>query len=151
MKKTIVIALFMLVAISFTDAQNYEYKIITSVESIIPMGAGRSRIIANNEMVNYKDFTTVRVDGKDTKQGNVKRGDAKIDNMDETKLLNFFSGVGINFQNIASNDAIITSKLNTMAAEGWELAFVASGVESKGSKDDSQGIFITRYIFRRAK
>ena len=151
MRKTVVIALFMLIAISFADAQSYEYRIVTSVESIIPMGAGRSRIIANNQEVDYKDFTTVRVDGKDSKQGNVKRGDAKIDNMDETKLLNFFSGVGINFQNIASNDAIISSKLNAMAAEGWELAFVAAGVESKGSKDDSQGIFITRYIFKRAK
>ncbi|GAB4296765.1 MAG: hypothetical protein Kow0068_21130 [Marinilabiliales bacterium] len=135
--------------ISTAVAQQYEYKVVTSVESIVPMGLGRSRIIMNNENIDYKDFTTSRVNGKDSNQGNVKRSDAKIDNMDETKLLNFYSGVGINFQNIASNDAIIGSKLSAMSAEGWELVFVVSGVESDAGKDDKNGIFITRYIFRK--
>ena len=43
-----------------TYAQKYEYKIITTVESIIPSGLGRSRIISSNEDRNYKDFTTER-------------------------------------------------------------------------------------------
>ena len=34
--------------------------------------------------------------------------------MKETKLLNFYSLVGINFQNIASNDAVIGAKINEM-------------------------------------
>lgn len=38
-----------------------------------------------------------------------------------------------------------------MVAEGWELAFVSSAVESDAGKDDAQGIFITRYIFKRNK
>ena len=40
-----------LVFISFLDlnAQSYEYKVITSVESIVPMGVGRSRIISYEE------------------------------------------------------------------------------------------------------
>ena len=38
-----------------------------------------------------------------------------------------------------------------MAAEGWELAFVVSGVESDGGKEDGQGIYVTRYIFKRTK
>jgi hypothetical protein len=67
----------------------------------------------------------------------------------ETKLLNFFSVGGINFQNIASNDAIVESRLSELAAEGWELAFVTSGVESDAGQQDGQGIFITRYIFKR--
>ena len=96
-----------------------------------------------------KDFTTERTGGKDSKQGKIKRGDAKIDRLSESKILNFYSGVGINFQNVASNDALVTSKLNNLAKEGWELVFVASGVESKGSKDDKQGIYITRYIFKK--
>ena len=96
-------------------------------------------------------FTTSRTSGKDSKQGDVNRSETKIDNFDETKLLNFYSGVGINFQNIASNDALITSKLNQMSTDGWELFTVVSGVESDAGKDDRNGIFITRYVFRRLK
>jgi hypothetical protein len=52
-------------------------------------------------------------------------------------------------QNVASNDAMISSKVNAMVAEGWELVFVTSGVESDAGKDDGKGIFITRYIFKK--
>lgn len=132
-------------------SQQYEYAIVTTIESIIPSGIGRSRMLQVKESVDYKAFTTSRTKGKDSKQGDVDRSDIKIDAFDETKMLNFFSMVGINFQNIASNDALVTSKLNEMAAEGWELAFVASGVESDAGKGDGQGIFITRYVFKRKK
>lgn len=70
-------------------------------------------------------------------------------NFEETKLLNFYNIGGIRFQNIAANDALITSMINTMISEGWELTFVVSGVESEGGKGDGQGIFITRYIFKK--
>lgn len=73
----------------------------------------------------------------------------RVKGFDETKMLNYFNLGGIRFQNIATNDAIITSKINTMVAEGWELAFVVSGVESEGGKGDGQGIYITRYIYKR--
>jgi hypothetical protein len=127
-----------------------EFKVITTIESIVPMGLGRSRIIENTEVMESEAFTTQRTAGKDAKkQKDVKRKDAKIENFAETKMLNFYSGVGINFQNIASNDALITDKINDLTKEGWELTFVTSGVESKGAKDDNQGIFITRYIFKR--
>ena len=66
-------------------------------------------------------------------------------------MVNFFSIAGINFKNIASNDAIISSKLNAMTQEGWQLAFVTSGVESDSGKNDGKGIFITRYVFKRLK
>lgn len=84
---------------------------------------------------------------KDTKS----RKENKAENFKETNLLNFYSMVGINFQNIASNDAILSSMLNAYAQEGWELAFVSSGVESDAGKDDGSGIFITRYVFKRKK
>lgn len=132
-------------------AQQYEYAIVTTVESIVPGGVGRSRMLCVRENVDFKNFTTSRTKGKDSKQSNVDRSEIKIEAFDETKLLNFFSLVGINFQNIASNDAIVTSKLNSMAAEGWELAFVSSGVESNAGKQDGEGIFITRYVFKRKK
>ena len=38
-----------------------------------------------------------------------------------------------------------------MIQEGWELAFVTSAVESDSGKGDGNGIFITRYIFKRNK
>ena len=129
------------------DVQAQEMKVITIVESIVPMGIGRSRMVEATSSSDYNLFTTERTDGKDSKQGNVKRKDAKIDGFKETKLLNFYSGVGINFQNVASNDALITSKVNEMLADGWMLQFVTSGVESDAGKDDGKGIFITRLYF----
>ncbi len=126
-----------------------EYKVVTIVESIVPGGLGRSRIVDAKEGVDYKNFTTERTTGGKSDQGDIKRSDVKIDNFGETKLLNFFSIAGINFQNIASNDAVITSKINDLAKEGWQLLFVTSGVESDAGKQDGEGIFITRLIFKK--
>lgn len=128
-----------------------EYKIITTVESIVPMGIGRSRMVDPQSAADYKNLTTERTDGKKSSQGDVKRDDVKIDNFEETKLLNFYSAVGINFQNIASNDAVVSSKLSDLTKEGWTLAFVTSGVESDAGDKDGNGIFITRYVFKRDK
>ena len=124
---------------------------VTSIESIVPNGLGRSRIVSTLEDRNYKDFTSQRTDEKETDGRNKsKRDDIRVRNFEETKLLNFYNLGGIRFQNIAANDAVITSKINTMIAEGWEMAFVTSAVESAG-KGDGNGIFITRYIFKRNK
>lgn len=147
MKKTIVFTIAFMGLLMTSEAQ--EIKIITSVESIVPMGLGRSRIIDHQDQTSADDFTTSRSDGTDSDQKNINRRDAKIDRLDETKLLNFYSAVGINFQNIASNDALISSKLTSMLADGWELIHVTSAVESDAGETDSQGIFITRYIFKR--
>lgn len=135
------------------DAQMYEYKVITSVESIIPSGLGRSRIVSADDERNYQDFTSKRTDGKSEKDKRNKsnRSDIRVKNFEETKLLNFFNLGGIRFQNIAANDAVMTSKINTMVENGWELAFVTSAVESYGGKGDNNGIFITRYIFKKKK
>ena len=151
MKNLFITAAIFFLASADLNAQTVEYKVLTSVESIIPAGLGRSRLLESKSEVNPDNFTTERTDGKSSDQGSVKRKDLKIDELSETKLLNFFSPIGINFQNIASNDAIIGAKLTEMAAEGWELAFVVSGVESDGGKEDGQGIYVTRYIFKRTK
>lgn len=128
--------------------QKFEIKVITSVESIISDGLGRSRLISANEKRDYKEFTSSR-----TKQGNSrnksKRKNIRVKNFEETKLLNFYNIGGIRFQNIAANDAVISSKLTSMIAEGWDLAFVTSAVESDAGEKDGNGIFITRYIFKR--
>lgn len=131
------------------DSAAQEYKIVTVVESIVPGGVGRSRIIEATSEADSEAATTERVDGKKSGQGDVKRGDLKIDGFKETKLVNFFSAAGINFQNIASNDALISDKVNNMVAAGWSLEFVVSGVESDAGKPDGQGLYITRFIFKK--
>lgn len=145
MKKILFSVAVMLSAVSSIQAQ--EFLILTSVESIVPGGVGRSRMILETSDINVDDFTTARTDGKKSGQGDVSRKDAKIASFDETKLLNFYSMVGINFQNIASNDALVADKLTKLARDGWELKFVTSGVEGDAGKPDGNGIFITRYIF----
>lgn len=143
--------LALLFVASTMSAFAQEYKIITTVESIVPMGIGRSRMVDPQSIADYKNLTTERTDGKKSAQGDIKRDDVKIDNFEETKLLNFYSAVGINFQNITSNDAVVSSKLTELTKEGWTLAFVTSGVESDAGDKDGNGIFITRYIFKRDK
>lgn len=147
MKKCISLFVF-LASFCFAEAQFFEYQVVTSVESIIPSGIGRSRLIANTADRNFDDFTSKRTE-EDDKRNKSKRSEIRVKDFEETKLLNFFNVAGIRFQNIASNDAIVTSKINSLSAEGWELAFVTSGVESYAGDKDSNGIFITRYIFKR--
>jgi hypothetical protein len=98
----------------------YEYQQITTVESVVPGGLGRSRMISTD----------------------------KNGQLEETKLENFFSMVGINFGNIKENDLAITQKIQKMSDDGWELFQTNSA--SYGA-DKSTGIFITRYLFRRVK
>lgn len=134
---------------SFAPARAQEFKVVTIVESIVPGGIGRSRIIDSKDTVDYKAFATDRTDGKESDQNDIGRALVKIENFEETKLLNFYSLAGINFQNIASNDAMISSKINALLKEGWQLMFVSSGVESNAGKMDGVGIFITRLYFKK--
>ena len=149
MKKLLLMAVLSVLAFIDVNAQ-VEYKVVTSVESIVPMGLGRSRIVSGNEEKDYKEFTSTQT-ADDNKRNKSDRGEIRVKDFDETKLLNFYNVAGIRFQNIAANDAVITSKINTMIEEGWELAFVTSAVESDSGKGDGNGIFITRYIFKRNK
>ena len=148
--KKVMLSMLLIVVTAFTmNAQSVEYKIITSVESIVPNGLGRSRLMSANENKDYKEYTSTQTEDDNTRNKSDRKG-MRVKGFDETKLLNFYNIGGIRFQNIATNDAIVTSKINTMTAEGWELTFVTSGVESSG-KGDNQGIYITRYIFKRNK
>ena len=144
MRKLVLLISFMTTMSAFAQ----EYKVITIIESIIPMGIGRSRIVDSQATVDVNSLTTMR-DGNKSKQDQVDRDDIKEAglNMKETKLLNFYSMAGINFGNIASNDAVIASKINEVVKDGWSVAFITSAVESDGGKDDGKGIFITRIFF----
>jgi len=150
MKKSILFGLLLLATMFTINAQSVEYKIITSVESIVPSGLGRSRIMSANDTRDYKKYTSTQTE-EDNTRNKSKRKEMRVKGFDETKLLNFYNVAGIRFQNIATNDAIVSSKINAMVTEGWELAFVTSGVESDSGKGDGQGIYITRYIFKRTK
>ncbi len=102
----------------------YMYKQITTVESVIPGGLGRSRIL-------YTDDNGQMLD---------------------RELKNFYSLVGINFDNIANNDRVIVDRLNDYAEQGWELVQVTTGSNQQSSNGNSNGgLFITRYVFRKAK
>jgi len=105
-------------------AVRYEYKQITAVESVVPGGLGRSRILTTDD-----------------------NGQTR-----EKELKNFYSLVGINFDNITNNDRVIVERLNDFSNDGWELFSVITGSNQQSSQGNSSGgIFITRYIFRRPK
>ncbi len=105
-------------------SDKFMFEQVTVVESVVPGGLGRSRMITSD-----------------------KKGD-----LEEIKLKNFFSLTGINFGNIKDNDKDITNKISEMTGEGWELYDVTSGVYSsagEGLTGGGTGIFITRYLFRK--
>ena len=109
---------------SFTNKTQvtYDFQQVTTIESVIPMGMGRSRMIAT------------------TPTGT----------LEETKMENFFSAGGINFSNIRANDKATTDKISQLINDGWELEQVTSGVYS-GTDSNNNGIFITRYLFKKVK
>lgn len=124
-----------------------EFTSFTVIESIIPGGVGRSRIISTTEERNHEDYLSNKGEGRNKSN----RKDIRVENFEEIKLLNFYSLAGLRFQNIAANDAVINSKVNAMMAEGWELVSINSGVESDAGEKDGNGIFITRFYFKREK
>ena len=54
MKHILLTTVLVLISLIDLKAQSYEYKVITSVESIVPMGIGRSRVISFEENKNFK-------------------------------------------------------------------------------------------------
>ncbi len=104
-----------------TPSSSFEYMAFTTVESIVPGGAGRSRMLI----------------------------DAGDGNLDEQKMRNLYSVVGIKMENIFENDQNVVSTLNELSNEGWELAFTNTGVQSPD--EGRNGIYCTRYILRRVK
>lgn len=103
-------------------APSYEYQTFTTIESIVPGGMGRSRMLLDN-------------------------GSGSLD---EQKIKNLYSVVGIKMENIFNNDLSVTEQLNDLSEDGWELAFTNTGVQSP-TDGGSNGIYCTRYILRRVK
>lgn len=114
--------IFLIAAFAFFGMAGYSqtFMQMTAIESVVPGGLGRSRLITQSS------------DGK----------------YEEIKMENFFSLVGINFENIRFNDKVIADKIASYSKEGWKLIQVTPGVYSS-SNEGGVGIFITRYLFQK--
>lgn len=119
MKKVLLVFLFVAGA-TFSVFSQAKVMQVTTIESIIPGGLGRSRMVITDES------------GKQT----------------ESDMKNFYSMVGINLENIASNDQLIVKTMNKFTAEGWKVVAVNSATQSP-NEQYPQGIFITRYLLEK--
>ena len=79
-------------------------------------------------------------------------GRSKIVTMDsngnatEQEIKNLFSLTGVNFKNVQDNNRGITDLLARNTTEGFELVEVIPG---NFGDNNSQGIFMTRFIFKK--
>ena len=98
---------------------NYSYQMITTIESVVPGGFGRSRV----------SYTPV------------------YKGIKEAPMENLFSLTGLNMSNLQKNEETIVAITQQMASDGFELVQAMPLTSSiQGS-----GIFMTRYLFRKAK
>lgn len=93
---------------------------VTTVESVVAGGLGRSKMIVTN------------ADGM----------------QQESDLENLFSMTGINFRNIKSNEEKILGTIRSYTDKGWKLDQVTSLTLSPNDSG-SGGIFMTRYLLSR--
>ena len=124
MKRIIVFAMLML-SLSNLKAQEIkaepgkQFMQITTVESVVGGGLGRSKMIITNPDGSQK----------------------------ESDLENLFSLAGINFKNIKENEDKIVRVLKGYTDEGWKVDYVTSFTLSPS--DNGLGIFMTRYLLSR--
>ena len=98
---------------------NYAYQMITTIESVVPGGLGRSKVSYTPA---YKGIK-------------------------EAPMENLFSLTGLNMTNLQKNEETIVAITQQMAGDGFELVQTMPLTSSiQGS-----GIFMTRYLFRKAK
>ena len=98
---------------------NYAYQMITTIESVVPGGFGRSKVSYTPA---YKGIK-------------------------EAPMENLFSLTGLNMTNLQKNEETIVAITQQMAGDGFELVQTMPLTSSiQGS-----GIFMTRYLFRKAK
>ena len=103
---------------------SYQYLQMTTIESVVAGGIGRSRVLFTPSF-------------KGTK---------------EAQMENLFSLTGINIKNVQTNEEIIVRYLGEITADGWELIQtipLTQTLTSAGSTN--QGIFLTRYMFRKPR
>lgn len=126
-----------------------EFKIVTIVESTSFNGNDESRIIDSQTEVHDSEYAAFKTDGSKAKNRELEGKHVKVDNLEEIKLRNIFDGLEVEPRNVASNDAMISSKINSMLQDGWNLVYVTSAVESDAGEGDRIGLLITRLFFSR--
>ena len=94
MKKLLLPLILCLALCSTLQAQTTHFMQITTIESTVSGGGGRSKMIVTLE------------DGK----------------QEEVDMANLFSLLGINFKNIKANDLQIMTALVEFGKQGWKLA-----------------------------
>ena len=124
--KKILVALAIIITLS-TDAFAQEqqpagkFMQITTIESVVAGGFGRSRMIITKE------------DGT----------------QEDKELENLFSMTGINLKNIKSNESVILQTLKSYTDAGWKLYSTVPLTLSPGN--NGSGIFMTRYLLVKAE
>ena len=96
--------------------QSEKFMQITTVESVVGGGFGRSKMVITRE------------DGS----------------QEEKDLENLFSMTGINFKNIRSNESYILQTIKSFTDAGWKLKSTTPLTLSPGQ--NGNGIFMTRYL-----
>jgi len=128
MKKIVICIASLIVTASFNNLKAQEIKAetsrefmhVTTVESVLAGGLGRSKMIITNP------------DGEQK----------------ESDLENLFSVVGINFKNIKGNEDKLVRTLKSYTDKGWEIEHVTSLTLSQNDSG-AGGIFMTRYLLSK--
>jgi hypothetical protein len=118
MKKILLALVIFVTLASAASAQQQTEKFmqITTIESVVGGGLGRSKMIVTKE------------DGS----------------QEEKELENLFSMTGINFKNIKSNETTILQTIKSYTDAGWKLHATIPMTLSPGQ--NGSGIFMTRYL-----
>jgi len=127
MKKIFVLAVLIVIAGPSLFAQetktvnNKKFMQVSTVESVVSGGLGRSKMIITNPDGSQK----------------------------ESDLENLFSLVGINFKNLKSNEEKVLKTLKTYTDEGWKIDQVTPFTLSPAEGGGGVGIFMTRYLLSK--
>ena len=100
--------------------KSQQFMQVTTVESVLAGGLGRSRMIVTNPDGTQK----------------------------ESDMENLFSMVGINFKNIKHNEDKLVRTLKSIHDNGWKIAHVTSLTLSQNDSG-AGGIFMTRYLLSK--
>ncbi|GAB2832041.1 hypothetical protein [Ferruginibacter profundus] len=126
MKKYFLLLVIALAFISSSYAQEIKAEVskqfmqITTVESVLAGGLGRSKMIITNPDGTQKD----------------------------SEMENLFSLVGINFKNIKENEDKVVKTLKEYTNNGWKVEHVTSLTLSQNDSG-AGGIFMTRYLLSK--
>lgn len=126
MKKYLFFTLLSIASLSAAFAQDVQkanqkkFMQITTLESVMAGGLGRSKMIVTNP------------DGS----------------QEDSDMKNLFSMAGINFKNIKSNEEKIVKILKDYSDNGWKLDQVTSLTLSPNDSG-SGGVFMTRYLLSK--